>query len=494
MKKPAYSILILFYLLLSLAGCRNPEEQQKKIKKIQEKTQQIQTEDTSETKEHDEVQIQKSEDRSAVIYESSNISEVNEQKTALNPESATIKKILPHSVIIRRSLIFSAISLEAGEWDRLEPNEGSRIFLNSNRDLNLTDHLGHIFTFRKDDGHFGSLYTHPEGSEYDRFYNFSTDGWIAFQGPDFSFMNPKTSALSRYRLPESLVNAEIISPSPGFVFLKSSEKQEPYSLSYGKNEPEILAMLPAEQSLLHLAPCESGCAYWAFDGKQFFYSTAENARWKAFDIAVVLPEDFSLQSMAGAVSMKETGQMDSSLIYALDKKRQLWELKTEEYEEAVTQKEITWDHVLAIARESCIPCHSSDGFDRPGTWTGLKSTILNRIDPSNKEEVFAMPTWDSVYGRNFSDNNRQDIITWLSEQESTEVKISSEAQTTDKDISDSLRPLAESYCLNCHQDGRKESWWKKSRDDIIRRIQSGNMPKGLKIPEDKKAELLNAIP
>jgi hypothetical protein len=370
---------------------------------------------------------------------------------------------------------------------RLEMSSASRLYLSEAGNLLHLSPSGLSSQFDAVNQAWGVTVQEQNGAGTLFLAGLQSAGWIGISPDQISYLQEE-EALESFGLPVTVAAAaDVVGFAPKAVAFNQSGTLHVFQFD-GVNASlrKFTKSGPAAKSF---GRCESGCEFWIWDGAAFLAVTAKGSALTAIDVPIVIPEGVEIQGFAGSLKLNGSAG-EFAHLYALDAALTLYQGG----QEVAAEWRPTWTNVLAIAQESCIPCHNDDGFDKESVWTGLKSEVIRRVEVATKTEVFAMPTWETNYGKEFSDARRQLIIAWLNgEDQTTGTDFGQGGGSTSTPLTGRLKELSDANCKSCHPKATNVEYWRARKVDAADRVDTGDMPRGAASIDASQRDELEAL-
>lgn len=323
-------------------------------------------------------------------------------------------------------------------------------------------------------------------TEYQSMFDFRDAGFFAGNGNVLS-LRSNAGKIIQLNAPEDFDEKGIVGANPGFVAYKSGDDVK---ILLSKDDgARLYPMENAPKGLKLVYPCNLHCIVWGFDGSRisvFF----EGDGWKLLDQVIELPAGEDVSRMAIRFRAENNPVAAEGIIVQTVKGGIFAQVAS-----SAPKAEITWEDVQTMSQHYCVSCHLEDGYDKEATWTGLKSSIVERLTakPGTKG---AMPPIETKIGQQMSAGERAAVLSWIEKQTQTdrgEVGTGGSGDTDNVKISGALKSLAEANCNSCHADATTNGWWKSRKGAVISQVNSGKMPKNKTLSSDVKAQFEAAM-
>jgi mono/diheme cytochrome c family protein len=357
----------------------------------------------------------------------------------------------------------------------------------SSHEIVLAHDDGQSLAYDFDAKSWTAVHTNEVRTEFETMVDFREAGFFGAGGGALSLRGPGTKIV-RLAAPESFEEKNMVGVNPGFVAYRVKDGIHAIVISGESAKLYVLNEIPKGLSLVY--PCNVNCVVWGFDGSRIFvFSELEG--WKALEQVIELPQGEAISRMAIRFRKENNPIAAEAIFVQTDKGSVFAQVAT-----GAPKEETKWEDVLLLSEQYCVACHLDDGFDKQGTWTGLKSSIVDRLKRSPGTKG-AMPPTETKIGQQMSPGERATILAWIEKQAQTERgQIGGDEPIDTSDISGDLKRLVDANCLSCHSDAKKTAWWSQRKADALSRIKSADMPRGKTIANDVKTQFeaaLNAL-
>jgi mono/diheme cytochrome c family protein len=345
---------------------------------------------------------------------------------------------------------------------------------------------GKSISFDFKQSRWSSVHTNSTVSEYSKLYDFRSAGFYGSTADVLSFRVGEGS-IARLNAPDGFTEESALGINPGFVAYAGANG--PSAIVAGGETASLYPLTGAPDGIKLLAPCNKHCLLWGFDGTKVYIYFAETG-WRPIDQNIVLPAGQTIARMA--IRFRDTNNpvAAESIIVQSDKGTLYAQVAG-----TVKNSDPTWTEIKVISDRFCATCHIDDGFEKETTWKSLKGSIVTRLKmaPGTKG---AMPPTETNIGKEMSQGERDVILAWIEKQEQIdrgEIGSTTDPVADNSDVSGELKTYSDKYCLSCHADAKKNSFWTTKKADSKARIESGNMPKGQSLSAAEKTKFLSII-
>ena len=267
----------------------------------------------------------------------------------------------------------------------------------------LVQPTGQYQTWYSASRRWGPVSLHDQAGAFRALYDIGGAGWFGLQADEISWFVAASGRAGRNRLAFDSPEAKLLGAGPDWIALLVEDHLNILQVA----EERLRAWRLSEPwpGLRAVFPCSSGCAWLAWDGGGLFSTTALGEVWKPRQIGLNWPEEPLL-----ALTMKAGLQEDRIVpeqILAVGESLDLYML---EPVETPDPEEFGWDQVADLSSDLCVPCHLDDGYQLRSTWTALKQTLLERLDPDRRDAKGAMPPAGTPWADQMTDEQIQHLL------------------------------------------------------------------------------------
>lgn len=342
---------------------------------------------------------------------------------------------------------------------------------------------GRTVSYSQRAGAWSSVVKSINQEGYEPFFDFRGQGLFAFKAEQIIFRSADSVTITAVKPDDMGENR--LGVNPGFI--STVDKNQTAVIASDGRDAKRVALKGIPPSVITVYPCNTGCFVWAYDGTKIFtYSDSEEV-WKASALKLELPGSEKVARLA--IRFRESDMAIESLIARAESGAVFLAASLKPVKE-----KLAWDKdIKNLAESFCVPCHLDDGFSKEAVWKQLKTTMIDRLKTTDKG---AMPPSETKLGKEMSPGDKAILVEWLSSVEEGPAgeEVGEVGQGSgDKDTGGDLKAVSETYCLSCHSDAKRESFWKNKRNDIQNRVNSNDMPRGMTMPDDQKKKLLDAL-
>ncbi len=365
-----------------------------------------------------------------------------------------------------------------------------------NKDLEISWLSSHEFVMSHADGQslsydfstkaWSAVHQSTLRAEFQDIYDFRDSGFFATSLDGFSLRGDINTKIVRLPIPDDYDPKNLVGANPGFFAYKVGDDIHAVVAKDGMARLYPMANAPKGLSLVY--PCNLHCIVWGYDGQRISLFI-EGQGWASMDQTVELPQGDAVKRMAIRFRQENNPIAADAIIVQTDKGAVFAQVA------ASAPKEMaTWEDVKILSERYCVACHLEDGYDKELTWTGLKSSIVERLKADRKAKG-SMPPIETKIGQQISEGERATMLSWIEKQKQTERGEvgTGGGGTVDKDISGDLKKLADAHCMSCHADAKKTSWWLSRKGKAISMVNEGTMPKNKSVSADIKKQFETAI-
>ncbi len=390
-------------------------------------------------------------------------------------------------------LLFAALPMRPDDKKRIDMSPRSLLYADENIPLIHMNRDGVASLFNAAEASWGPESFLEESGKFQQSYNLLNLGWIGLSQNAVKSLDKVNRTLATFELTGGPAREAVI--GVGHDFIAYYQDSDLKILRISPTQASIMTTTRPPAELKSLQKCVRGCEFWGFDGARIHTLDSATSPWKSPDIELTMPEDKGLLHLAGRVFQDEAGKVRVEGLYGLSEQAELFQADLD----GPTTRLPTWENVSIVVQQSCVACHGSDGFDQEDVLAGLKQEILRRVDPKRRGEAGAMPPSNSVYGKSFVQGDAELIMAWLAGKADSP----GPGKPTDpmpptpvdpnKPISGELKKLADTYCVSCHVDNQKESWWVSRKLPVKERVESGDMPRNRTMPAADRKKLIDLV-
>ncbi len=340
------------------------------------------------------------------------------------------------------------------------------------------------FDFKKST--WTSVHSNPGIGEFQTLFDFRESGFFG-ASPDVLSLKTGEGPIVRLKPSEAYLAAAPLASNPGFVAFLDGNVINVIASADGGAKLYSLTNAPAGVKLVY--PCNQHCLFWAFNGTTLFTYNVKMG-WTPLAQTIEFPAGETVVRVA--IRLRESNnplavesilaQMESGAVYA-------------QVAAAVAATDPTWEDIRRLSTIFCVSCHIDDGFEKESTWKSLKGNIVTRLKATAGTKG-AMPPGETTLGKEMSQGEKNVILAWIERQdqiERGEIGTTKDPIEDNSDTTGELKILADSYCIACHNDAKKNLFWTTQKADAKARIESGNMPQNTSLSPAEKTRFLDLL-